>query len=172
MLLEKALEDGAERHTITNETIKQILIASEMFPRNVQIPDWMIEGLAAFFETPSNAVYPSIGGPSWLHLVSFKHHMKVTKKFDRENSKNVLYKVVTDGYFSDARKFAAEAQDQPTNVNAQYAAKEGWELARSSSWAFVYYLAQKGKLDMLFNYGKELDKLPRDFLRLSCGPLC
>lgn len=162
VLLEKALEDGAERHTITNETIKQILIGSEIFPRNVQIPDWMIEGLAAFFETPANSVYPTIGAASWQHTVSFKHHMKVTKKLSRDNSKNVLFKVVTDGYFNEARRLANEAQDQPTNINAQYAAKEGWEIARCSAWAFVYYLAQKGRLDDLFNYAKELDKLPRD----------
>src|SRR5207248_1896204 len=40
--------------------------------------------------------------------------------------------------------------------------KESWEMARCTSWAFIYYLAQKGKLDYLASYGKELNKLPRD----------
>lgn len=162
VLLEKVLEDGAERHMVTHETVRQILIASEVFPRNVQIPEWMIEGLASFFETPDGSVYSTVGGPSWTHLISFKHHVRVTKKLERENAKNVLFRVVTDGYFNDARNLTREAQEQPTISSMQNASNEAWELARSTAWAFTYYLAQKGKLDSIFLYGKELDKLPRD----------
>jgi len=64
----KAMETEAERHTVTSETIRQLLYASEMFPRNVQIPDWMTEGLGALFETPVKSVYPTIGEANWVLL--------------------------------------------------------------------------------------------------------
>jgi hypothetical protein len=159
VLLSKALEDEAERHTITNESVRQLLIASEMFPRNVQIPEWMVEGLAAFFEIPEGALYPAIGGPSWTHLVSFKHFVKNNKL---ATSHDVLRNVVTDTYFLNARRAAKEAHERRDNDDLQRSAKEAWETARCTSWAFVYYLAQGGNLNYLFKYGDELDKLPRD----------
>ncbi len=159
VLLAKVLEDDAERHTVTSETVRQLLIASEMFPRNVQIPDWMVEGLASFFETPSGALYPTVGAPSWTHLVSFKHFNK-NGKFAVPSK--VLGNVVTDSYFLEARQLSKEAQDRRDNDEAQWKAKEAWELARCTSWAFIYYLAQDRKLHYLFKYGEELDQLPRD----------
>ena len=160
VLLAKALEDGAEHHTVTNETVRQLLIASEMFPRNVQVPDWMIEGLAALFETPANSVYPTIGAPSWTHAISFKHLRNKTQKL--AVSRDVLYNVIRDYYFQDARQMSKEMQEQPGSPDLQRSHREAWELARCTAWSFTYYLAQKGKLDYLFNYGKELDHLPRD----------
>jgi hypothetical protein len=70
--------------------------------------------------------------------------------------------VITDDYFHDARDASREAQEQLGNADLQYNAKVAWELARSSAWAYTYYLAKKGRLDQVFAYGKELDKLPRD----------
>src|SRR5262249_49610453 len=113
-------------------------------------------------ETSANSPYPTIGTPSWKHTVSFKHHRLVTKKLDRTIARDVLYKVITDGYFNEARTSAKEAHDHPTYLQLQYAVKENMELARCTSWGFVYYLSQKGKLDALFNYGRELYALPRD----------
>ena len=63
MLLAKTLEDDAERYTVTNASIRRLLIASEMFPRNVQIPDWMVEGLAALLETPPGTSTRRSGRP-------------------------------------------------------------------------------------------------------------
>jgi Protein of unknown function (DUF1570) len=159
VLLSKALEDEAERHTLTNESVRQLLIASEMFPRNVQIPEWMVEGLAAFFEIPEGALYPAIGGPSWTHLISFKHFVKNNKL---ATSHDVLRNVVTDTYFLNARRASKEAQDRRDNDDLQRIARESWETARCTSWAFVYYLARDHNLSYLFKYGDEFDKLPRD----------
>jgi hypothetical protein len=160
VLLAKTLEDGAERHTVTSETVRQLLIASDMFPRNVQLPDWMIEGLAALFETPDRSVYPTIGAPSWTHAISFKHLRTKTQKL--AVPRDVLYNVIRDFYFQDARQFSKDLQEQPGSPELQRGNREAWELARSTAWSFTYYLAQKGKLDYLFAYGKELDRLPRD----------
>ena len=161
VVVSKALDEGAERHTVTNETTRQLLIASAMFPRNVQIPDWMVDGLAALFETPSNALFPTIGSPSWTHLVSFKHfNTGKNKRFSSPSE--TLFNVLTDTYFQDARSTGKEALENRSNEDLQRASKESWELARCTSWAFVYYLAQTRKLECLFNYGKELSNLPRD----------
>lgn len=158
VVVAKTLEDDAERGTLTNEAIRQLLIASDMFPRNVQVPDWMIEGLAAFFETSPGSLYPTIGRPSWQHLVSFKHFTKGMQK----EAPDLLFNIVTDRYFRDARKLSAELNENRDDDNLRLADAEAWEMARSTSWSFIYYLAQIGKLDMLFQYGKELNALPRD----------
>ena len=162
VLLARTLEDEAERYTVTHASIRQLLIASEMFPRNVQIPDWTIEGLAAFFETPPGALYPTIGAASWSHLVSFKHFQK-TNRF--ASAEATLQNVITDAYFIKARRLSKDARaplDDADVPNAQNAAKEAWELARCTSWAYVYRLSVEKKLHYLFNFGDELNKLPRD----------
>jgi hypothetical protein len=156
VLLAKALEDEAERATISNEAIRQLLTASGMFPRTVQVPDWAVEGIAAFFETPVGSLYPTIGAPSWNHLISFKHHTR--KKAGPE----VLINVATDRYFQDARKLEADLLESRDDDDLRLRTRDSWEIARSTSWAFIYYLAQNRKIDLLFQYGKELDTLPRD----------
>ena len=160
VLLAKTLEDESERLTVTNEAVRQLLIATEVFPRHVQIPDWMVEGLAAFFETPPG-LYPNIGSKSWTHLVSYKH-LRNTKDRRLENPTATLFNVVTDRYFRDARAWSANLRQSPNNNDFRLAERDSWEVARCTSWAFVYYLAHTGKLDSLFKYGRELDKLPRD----------
>jgi hypothetical protein len=160
VLLAKTLEDEAERLTATNEGVRQLLIAADVFPRHVQIPDWMVEGLSAFFETPPG-LYPTIGSKSWTHLVSYKY-LRNSKDRRVDNPANMLFNVVTDRYFHDARVLAANLRQSPNNNDFRLASRDAWELARCTSWAFVYYLAQTGKLDALFKYGKELDALPRD----------
>jgi hypothetical protein len=159
VLLSKAIEDQAERHTVTNEGVRQLLVASGMFPRSVQVPDWMVEGLAAFFETPAGTAYPTVGDRSCIHLISFKHHRAANKDF--ANPADVLQSVISDAYFQKAKQLTKDLQDRRDDKDRQRV-KESWEVARCSSWAFIYYLAQIRKLDYVFNYGKELDKLPRD----------
>ena len=74
----------------------------------------------------------------------------------------MLQSVVTDRYFTDARQQSKEANKRQNDPDRQKTAKEAWELARCTSWAYVYYLAKIGKLHYLFRYGNELDKLPRN----------
>jgi hypothetical protein len=165
VLLAKAIEDQAERHTATNEGVRQLLVASGMFPRSVQVPDWIVEGLAAFFETPAGTAYPTVGDRSCIHLISFKHHRANNEAF--KNPADVLQSVISDSYFQKARQLTKDVQDR-RDEKERMRLKESWEVARCSSWAFIYYLSQTRKLDYVFNYGKELDRLPRD-MDLSSG---
>ena len=159
VLLAKSLQEQSERHTITNEGTRQLLVASGMFPRNVQVPDWVIEGLAALFEVPVGGAYSTVGDRSCIHLISFKHHRATNPDFT--NPAEVLSSVISDTYFQKAKRLTREFQDT-RDAKEKRQQKVSWEVARCTSWAFIYYLAQNHKLDYVFNYGKELDKLPRD----------
>ncbi|HZZ80146.1 MAG TPA: DUF1570 domain-containing protein [Gemmataceae bacterium] len=159
VLLCASLEDQSDRHTISNEGVRQLLVASGMFPRNVQVPDWIVEGLAAFFENPVGGAFPTIGERNCVHLISFKH-LRATHR-DFKNADVVLTSVISDRYFELPRKLETQYRNARNDDNRKKI-KNAWEVARSSSWAYVYYLSQKRQLDYLFKYGKELDKLPRD----------
>ncbi len=104
VLLAKALEDQAERHTVTNEGVRQLLVASGMFPRSVQVPDWIVEGLAAFFETPAGTAYPTVGDRSCIHLISFKYHRAHGTFGDPVNPAETLQSVISDAYFQKAKQ--------------------------------------------------------------------
>src|SRR5205085_7572988 len=51
-LLEKALEEEAERASVSHDGTRQLLVASGLLPRAVVTPQWVTFGMAAFFETP------------------------------------------------------------------------------------------------------------------------
>lgn len=153
-----SLQLESERHAVTHEGVRQLLTASNMFPRNVQTPEWLVVGMASLLETPAGAVHPTIGSPSWTHLVNFKHYRNAKML---ENPAQVMQQVVSDTFFHEARRLAKQANESP-NEKSIAAAKESWELASSTAWALVYYLSQSNRLDHFFKYGKELDKLPRD----------
>ena len=162
LLLQKALEEDAEQSTITYEGTRQILIASGMFPRHVNVPEWVLSGLASYFETSMQAVYPGVGLPSWSHWTSFKHLQKDTKAGPLANSTDVLYNVLTDRYFDQARQASDAAQEKRDDDQLADKARDAWELARCTAWSFVYHLAINGRINDIVKYGRELNELPRD----------
>jgi hypothetical protein len=161
LIVQKALEEDAERATITYEGTRQLLVASGMFPRHVDVPEWVLTGLASYFETPEMAVYPGVGLPSWSYLVSFRYFQNDIKGGKLANSAEVLYNVVTDRYFAKARIASDKAQDLHDEKLIDQA-REEWDLARCTAWALVYHLVSNGKINNLVRYGKELNDLPRD----------
>lgn len=154
VVVQKALEEDAERATISHEAVLQLLAASGMLPRNVVAPEWLQEGLAAYFERPLGAVYGAGGLPSWSNLVAFKYH----KDHGLGQGRDILQNVITDRYFQIARQ--ASASGDETKMSAK--ARADWERARATSWAFVYYLANQHKMDRLVSYANEIAQLPRD----------
>jgi len=164
ILVEKALAAEAERATISHEATRQLLFATGLLPRNVEVPEWIQYGLASFFETPPGAFYPGVGLPSWSNLIDFKYHRQKSKL---GSAKDVLLDLVSDRYFLRARESARRldaSRFRPEHLANQ--AKDDQEIARSTAWALVYYLAKEGKLQALLEYSQELDRLPRD-LELS-----
>jgi hypothetical protein len=161
LVMQRALEEDSERATITYEGTRQLLVGSGMFPRHVNVPDWVLEGLSSYFETPAPAVYPGVGLPSWTHLISFKYfHQEKASKLAK--SSDVLYNVLTDRYFAQAMHSSELAQEKREDDRLADLAADDWELARCTAWSFVYHLTSTGRVNDLVNYGKELNQLPRD----------
>jgi hypothetical protein len=172
LILQKALEDDAERATITHEGTRQLLIASGMFPRHVNVPEWVVAGISSYFETPSPAPYRGVGLPSFTHFTSFKYFFEKTTKLgpkvdavakgDVPSKSDVLYNVLTDRYFAQAHRSSELAMEKSLDEKLGDKAAEDWEFARCTAWALVCYLADNGRINDLFAYGRELNQLPRD----------
>jgi hypothetical protein len=159
-ITQKAMEEDVQRAAFTHEGVRQLLLASGIAPRNVAVPDWYLSGFASFFETSNLAPYAGFGVPSWTNLITFKHCRKQGKL---GKAPGALMDVLTDKHFRDAQRTHLEMQDATADKEAlfdQY--REELEMARSSSWAFVYYLAKTKKFGKLLKYGQELNNLPRD----------
>ena len=92
-------------------------------------------------------------------MISFKYLLANNSEF--KSPADVLQNVISDAYFQKAKELTRDVQDR-RDERERRRVKESWEIARCTSWALIYYLAHNGKLDYILNYGKELDKLPRD----------
>jgi hypothetical protein len=149
LLMLKALEDDAERASVTHEGSRQLLAASGLLPRAVSAPRWLEFGMGSFFETPTGAPWISIATPHPTlddqnnYLLQYQNAAK-KKKLDPPAV--ALESVVTDRYFHAMKN----SKDAPALLKA-----------RTMSWALTYFLAQT-KLDGLQRYFAELTKLPRD----------
>src|SRR5207244_97163 len=99
VLVEKAAQTEAERATISHAATRQLLFATGLLPRHVDVPEWIQYGLSSFFETPAGAFYPGVGLPSWTNLLKFKYY---NAKKRLRPSGDVLLRVVADKYFRTA----------------------------------------------------------------------
>jgi hypothetical protein len=154
-LLLKAMEADSELASISHDATRQLIYAAGLLPRNVAAPEWLLFGVASFFETPTGAPWPTTGAPSGEHLPIFKVLTK-TKKLDKPYE--ALVQVVTDGYFRQS-DLAGDKQG-------------GLRKARATAWSLAYFLIQK-KPEALQRYAKEIGKMPRDIdldgeVLLSC----
>jgi hypothetical protein len=148
-LMLRSLEEDGELATCSHEGPRQLLAASGLLPRNVDVPQWTMFGMGSFFGTPNASPWPTLGRtPVSLvdnsnYLYTYKTWFK-TKKLDEP--KVALQRTITDEYFRQAKK----DKDPAALLKA-----------RTMSWALTYYLA-KSKLDKLLRYYQELSSLPRD----------
>jgi hypothetical protein len=178
-LMLKALEQEWENTSTSHETSRQLLFASGLLPRNVNVPEWLQFGLGSFFETPLQSPWRSIGAPSPYWLPRYRELSKEKKHW--KSPYDALVKVVTDEYFrkidpadllAEAGKAAAAGpqdifgmlQTQPGekgNDIQKRARERTLRKGRAAAWALTYYLAEQ-KLDGLRRYFKELARMPRD----------
>jgi len=159
-VVERAMEEECERLTLSHEPTRQLLVATGLLPRNVAVPEWIRFGLSSFFETSYGALQPGVGLASTSHLINFKYY-RAAKKLPA--SQDLLFQTVTDRLFRRAR-LTGEEKGETAKDREKIADKvrQELEVARAASWALVYYLARAKKLELLLNYCRELDKLPRD----------
>ncbi len=157
-IVQRAMEEEMERTTLSHEATRQLLAASGVLPQNVVAPEWILEGLAAYFERPLGAVYGNGGLPSWSNLVSFKFHNLSPRTLGK--GRDILIDTISDRYFHIAREASFDL-DEPRDKFPEKV-RDDWERARATSWALVYYLARDKKMDRLFRYAKEVGQMPRD----------
>jgi hypothetical protein len=161
-LLDKLLEEEAERASVSHEGTRQLFVASGLVPRNIIPPQWVQFGAAAFFETPkgpfieapvaaSIAFWPGWGAPSWAYTRTFqKFEQEQVGRSDQEQEKltptDLLKQVVTDTQFHRIISFS----DRQHIIQA-----------RSNAWSLAYYL-MRNRLPGMLRYVQELSALPRD----------
>jgi hypothetical protein len=157
-LLERALDDEAERAAVSHEGSRQLFVATGLVPRTVVVPQWVEFGSAAVFETPkgpfhdaplaaSVALYPGVAGPSWAYLRPFHEEIKAAEGRPQGlNPADLLKSVITDAQFNNV-------------VSA--ADKDGLLRARANAWSLAYYL-HKARLPGMMRFYQELAALPRD----------
>jgi hypothetical protein len=170
-LMLKALEWDGEVASITQEVPRQLLAASGLLPRNVELPQWVQFGTGSFFGTPKSSPWPSVGGSPCAvmlgdnYLASYKAWSKA-KKLD--DPKTALKRVITDQYFrminqdkevKDLLNLSEVAEDKEAKPTKDTKLAE--HKARTLSWALTFYLARK-KTEGLRRYFRELSRLPRD----------
>jgi len=161
-LLDKLLEEEAERASISHEGSRQLFVASGLIPRSVVPPQWAQFGSAAFFETPKGpfigappaaqtAFWPGWGAPSWAYTRTFRDfEREQVAKTDQDQEKvlpaDLLKQVVTDTQFHRIVNFS----DRQNIIQA-----------RANAWSLTYYL-MRNRLPGMLRYFQELSALPRD----------
>lgn len=158
-LMQKALEEEGEKASISHEAARQLLYATGMLPRLVNVPEWAQFGVASFFDTPHGALYSGVGLPSWSNLVAFKYFRKSNKLGTKSET---LIRTISDRYFRDAAKFELEQKDVPEKDKKEKQLHDKQDIARGTAWALAYYLLHEKKLPELARYTAELSNLPRD----------
>lgn len=156
LLVQRYLEEEAERTTLSHEGTQQLLAASGILPAGVEAPDWVRAGLASYFETPFGAVYGSGGLPSWSNLVAFKYWRKTIK------GPEMVENVALNRYFAQARRTWSLHLEAPDDDSLAAQLNVDWEKARATAWAFVYFLMESKQLPVLLRYTDELKQMPRD----------
>lgn len=157
-IVQRAMEDEGERASISHEATRQLLFATGVLPRLVNVPEWVQSGMASYFDTPHGALYPGVGLPSWTHLVSFRHFLKSNRL---GTSHEMFLRTISNQFFLDALRTADEYKDQEEQAKSKQL-KEELEMARATAWALVYFVMDRRKTSQLLQFTQELNQLPRD----------
>jgi hypothetical protein len=160
VLMQKAMEEEAERASISHEAARQLLFATGLLPRCVNVPEWAQFGLASYFDVPYGALYRGVGLPSWTNLISFKHYRRANKLGG--SAYECLLRTISDRFFREAARAEEDFKENPDKEKKDDKVKEHNDIARGSAWALTYYLLQEKKLPQLMKYMEEMNNLPRD----------
>ena len=155
-LVQKIIEEDVARAHCTQETVNQLLAATEMLPRNVTTAKWFRYGLSRYFSTPPQACFPGSGLPDWSLLIDFQV-MKANGSLRTKNPDSFMLRILTDQNFRDAQKAW-----KLLKVTRQYnRTQQQQDIAETTAWALTYHLMGSHPNQVL-TYLKELRELPRD----------
>ena len=159
-ITEKLIDDDQIRATHTGEGARQLLFDSGMLPRHVHTPEWIAQGMSAYFETATGAPYLEFGAPNWKQVVNLKL-FRQQGRFEKPGE--ALRAVVTDQYFRATHRTFGYLNDVQDKARINVRIRDEYDLARSTAWALVYYIIDRRRQpEKLIEYCKELDRLPRD----------
>ena len=129
-------KDGQDISVVSHECTHQLAANTGLFPRNLHVPRWVHEGLAAYFESPSDGAWSGIGAVNEERIMFYRALAE-----DREHSS--IDFIVGDQIFDYAGSIGAILH------------------AYGQSWALTHFLVEK-HLDQFIRYYKELGEMPPD----------
>lgn len=173
-LVDQLLTEEGEVAAATSEGTKQLLTENGLLPKGLLIPEWLINGLAAIFETPKSnfptrsgtvkaPFWHGGGAPHWVYMKVWEetfNKMKIAP-----NKQNLLViDTITDRFYrmGNAISDSATLDSKEIKDYLQELTSENYHLiTRSLSWGLVYYLARE-RFEQFDIFLGELKQLPRD----------
>ena len=133
--------ENEDLEVVTHEATHQIAGNSGLFPRQVHIPRFVQEGMAAFFESPNDASWSGVGA---INKTRLEYYRALADRFnDREHS-NIDF-VVSDQIYSRAASHGSILH------------------AYGQAWALTHFLMDK-HFDKLQDFWRNLARLPADMV--------
>lgn len=132
-------QENSDIEVVSHECTHQMAGNTGLFPRHVRIPQWVHEGMATYFEAPSDASWSGIGAVNQERLAYYR----ALAETDREHS-NIDF-VVGDEIF----KYAA----------SHNAVLHGYAQA----WALTHFLVEN-HFEEFMTFFKRLGQMPPDII--------
>lgn len=142
VVLTRLYRDNKNEEVLTHECTHQLAGNTGLFPRGVYIPKWVHEGLATYFETPSEGVWSGPGAVNGLRL-------RFYKSLHAQGHGPVLGTV--DFVVSDDLFMLGFRSGNHALILHAYA----------QAWAMTYFL-MKNYPDKLIEYYRKLGEMPPD----------
>ncbi|MCY2968308.1 MAG: DUF1570 domain-containing protein [Planctomycetota bacterium] len=133
-LLVNVEKENADITTVSHECVHQLAGNTGLLPRHVEIPTWVHEGLATYFEAPGDATWSGIGAVNDLRLTWYK-----ALEDDRVHS-NVKF-IATNQVFGFARSHG------------------GIVHGYGQAWALTHFLMET-RIDKFVAYYRTLGDMP------------
>lgn len=133
-------QENSDIEVVSHECTHQMAGNTGLFPRHIRTPSWMHEGLATYFEAPSEASWSGIGAVNEQRLKLYK----ALAESDTKRS-NVDF-IVGDKIFTDAASHMAKLHGY------------------SQAWALTHFLMEKHFDDFMTFYGTLAEMPPDVFL--------
>jgi hypothetical protein len=127
-------QENEDITVVSHEATHQMAGNTGLFPRHVLVPSWVHEGLATYFECPSDATWAGIGAVNGDRLNWYR-----ALEADREHS-NIDF-IVTDQVFDLAGNHATRV------------------AAYGQAWALTHFMLEN-EFDKMMEYYRALGELP------------
>lgn len=133
-LLVQVKRENLDIEVVSHEATHQLCGNTGLFPRDVMVPSWVHEGLACYFESPTDAAWSGIGAVN-------KSQIDMYRVLERDRAHSNIRFIVTDQIFDLADSHTARLH------------------AYGQAWALTHFLMER-RFDLLMKYYRRLGELP------------